>query len=546
MEKQEILNDELVENEVQQPKSHKKIKIAIAIAASLAIIATTTLLVGYFKFDWFKSEIYNVDAKISRNVYQTNYFTETKTIKTKTGFTSGVTEEKDHIIYTNFMVMQTDRKELENNDYLNTATLVILDAKLHVDNKQTELTSFNIFEQSKIDEFKANPNGSKYPMAIFSFYENGTVADIQLPNNMDSYYAQNIIEMIDNVIPKLTRNRTEDISNGLNIETKKDKKKRTLVETQAPKEITNFQGSRFVKSIKREIDDGRLTKVQTDSSLSLESKLEEDELDFGLKDFYFNQKSEIISTGIIDDKKNAELLQGLTEYYTFIKSKDLLDSLAEKNKDKEYVIDEWEEDLNNENSELRKLGFNFNAVKTWDIKSFKVLGVQFSFKFKAGVQSGKALCQLIIQTNLGSMSFGNTGVTAEFSKTFSTGDITIFKFVFPPFPAISLALKAGGSLSFYVKFDSNAKTKLNIRLSGSLYAKCEIKAGWDAFASVSAGAKGTILTSNINVLVGPGNTLSKTASFTAGTVQVYVKAKALMFTLWTKSWTVFKGWTINL
>ena len=56
MNKEEVLNDDFVENEVVQPKSHKKIKIAIAITASLAIIATTILLVGYFKFDWFKSE----------------------------------------------------------------------------------------------------------------------------------------------------------------------------------------------------------------------------------------------------------------------------------------------------------------------------------------------------------------------------------------------------------------------------------------------------------------------------------------------------------
>ena len=249
---------------------------------------------------------------------------------------------------------------------------------------------------------------------------------------------------------------------------------------------------------------------------------------------------------MVEDKEHFELLKTLAEHYTFIKSKDLLDSLAEKNKDQEYVVEEWEEDINDENSELRKLGFNFNTVKTWDVKSFKVLGVTFNIKFKAGVQSGRALCQLIIQTNLGSMTFGNTGITAEISKTFSTGDKTIFKFVFPPFPAISLALKAGGSLTIYVKFDSSAKTKLNIRLSGSIYAKCEIKAGWDLFASVSAGAKGTIISASINVTVGPGTSIGRSATFTAGTVEVYVKAKALLITLWKKSWTVFKGWTFRL
>ena len=327
MNKEEILNDDFIENEISQPKSHKKIKIAIAIAASLAIIATTTLLVGYFKFDWFKSEIYNIDAKISRNLYQVNYFSETKILKTKTAFTSGVTEENSQTINTNFMVMQTDRKELENNDFLNTATLVILDAKLSVQNEQKELTSFNVFDQSKIKEFESNPNGAKYPMAIFSFYENGTIADIQLPDNMDLYNAHTINELIENIVPKLTRNRKEDISNGLNIETKKEKNKRTLVEIQSPKEINDFRGSKFTKSIEREIENEKLTKINTNSNLDLHTQTIDDEADFGLKDFFFEQKSGIISTGTIESKENAELINQLAKHFTIVKSKDLIETL---------------------------------------------------------------------------------------------------------------------------------------------------------------------------------------------------------------------------
>ena len=76
-----------------------------------------------------------------------NYFTETRTINTKMGFTSGISENHEQKIYTNFMVLQTDRKELENNDYLNTATLVILDAKVEYEDELKEITSFDIFNQ---------------------------------------------------------------------------------------------------------------------------------------------------------------------------------------------------------------------------------------------------------------------------------------------------------------------------------------------------------------------------------------------------------------
>lgn len=71
--KDEILNEEFTE--IQQPKNLKNIKIAITLIAFLGIIATTTLLVGHFKFDRFKSEVYNIDAKISRSLYQASVST---------------------------------------------------------------------------------------------------------------------------------------------------------------------------------------------------------------------------------------------------------------------------------------------------------------------------------------------------------------------------------------------------------------------------------------------------------------------------------------
>ena len=58
--------------------------------------------------------------------------------------------------------MQTDRKELRNNDFLNNATLVILEANATIRNETRNITSFNIFDESIIEEFKSSPNGTKY------------------------------------------------------------------------------------------------------------------------------------------------------------------------------------------------------------------------------------------------------------------------------------------------------------------------------------------------------------------------------------------------
>ena len=541
LERSDILNDEFVSNELILSKPHKKIKIALSIIAALAIITTTTLLVGYYKFDWFKDEIYNVDAQISRKVYQANYFSQTKTSNFNIGFTSGVKENNLNEFYTNFVVLQTDRKELGNDDFLNTATLVILDAKAKSENEIKEGISFNPFDENTISEVKANPDGTKYPIAIFSFYENGTIADIKMPNNMNSANAYTILELIESVVPKLSRNRTEDISNGLNIRTKKDKSKKTLVEIQSPKEITEFKGSRFTKSVERDIDDGKLTNIRTQSNLNLDDDEDDTDETFGLKDFSYEEKSEIVSTSTSDEKESAELIENLVQYFNFIDSKDLLKSL--ENEEVETVVEEYEEDLS-ENQDLRNLDFSqFNAEKTFTIKSFKVLKVKIEFKVKIGVSNGKALAKLIVSTNLGDVSFGTDGIKAAFSKTFSTGDKTIFKFVFPPIPAISVSLKAGGSLTIKVNIDTAGEEKLNISLTGSIYAKCEISVNI-VLASVSGGAQGTILSATLGVKINKGKKLTKYGSISAGKVVVYVKWRVL----WKKKkkeWTVFNGWTAS-
>ena len=538
MNKEEILNDDFVEKEVIQPKSHKKIKIAIAITASLAIIATTILLVGYFKFDWFKSEIYDVDAKISRKTYQANYFTETRTINTKMGFTSGISENHEQKIYTNFMVLQTDRKELENNDYLNTATLVILDAKVEYEDELKEITSFDIFNQDKLDEVKSNPNGAKYPMAVFTFYENGTVVDILLPNNMDDYNAKTIVELIGNVIPQLTRNRKEDISNGIKITTKKNKNKRTIVESMAPEELEEFKGSRFVKSVERDIENERLTNIRTKANFDLVTESEEED-SFGITEFKYETKSNIVSTSAKEEKENVELIKELTQYYTFIDGNDLLNSLDKE----ETVVDKWEEKDDDVDPKLRNLlSFkDFKADKTFTIKTFTIAGCSFKIQVRLGISSGKAFGEIIIAANHGSVKFGTSGISGSYSRTWS-GEKTVLTFKFPPMPAISLNLKAGGSVKISASLSSASK-KLTVSIGGSLYAKAEIKAGWDSVASASAGAKGTLVSASLSGAISTGGAVSRSGKLSAGTVSVYVEGKLLSKKVFSKSWTVYKGWS---
>ena len=529
MNKEEILNDEFIENEITQQKTHKKLKIAVAIVGSLALIAIATLLVGHFKFNWFKSEVYNIDAKITRNLYQANYFSETKTVKTKNGFTNGVSKDYEATIYTNFMVLLTEKTE-----FLNTAILVILDTKVKAEDKIKDVTSFNIFDEEKIKEAMSNPDGTKYPFALFKFYENGTIDDIKLPANMDAYYTQSIIELIENVVPKLTRNRTEDISNGLDIKTKKDKKKKTLVESQSPKEIPNFKGSKFVKSIERDIENDQLIKIRTDSNINLETKLEKDESSFGLKDFNYEQKSEIISTGLKEEKEMAESLIKLKESFTLIKSKDLIELLSKKeNTDEVHIIDD------EDTSKLRKL-FNFNGDTTFTVKTYNALGVNVYIKVRFGCSGSKAFGYVIIEANGGKCSFGSDGVTT--SRTWS-GTVTIFSVPFSPIPGVTVNLKAGGS----IKVSANLSgSNLKISVTGTLYADAGVKAGWDKVASISAGAKGTIIEATGTGTLNGSGKISTSGKLSAGKIVIYADGKTLGFTVFHHEMTVYEGWSKNL
>ena len=541
--KDQNLNDELVE--IQNPKSYKKIKIAIAIFISLSIIITTTLLVGYFKFNWFQSEIYDIDIKISRNAHQILYFTDKKTIKTKIDFTNGVVEDNELNIITNFMVLQTERIKLGKNDFLNNATLIILDAKVNIKDEQKNITSFNIFDDNVVNEFKSNPNGTKYPMTIFSFYENGTIVDIKLPNNTDNYNTQIIIELIDNVIPKLSRNRTEDMKIGLYVNNKKDKNKSTLLERNSPREIDRFKGSKYEKLVERDIEDEYLTNVRTNANLSLNSQKNNEKANFGLKNFNIQQNSEITFKGSKNGNENFELIKNLVDYYNFIDSKDLIRYLTDKEntEKKESMLEPWKEREINNNSEIRKLG-DKGSVE-FIVKRLDFLGNDVDLKVVLGIANDDSFSAgLIISVDDLKFYFGTDGGYWSYSHYY--GDWTLFRFQFPPMPVVGVALKAGGTISFKFSGKRNSDPIFTITLSGSLDAKAEVVAGWDKVASISAGAKGTLISATANGYFYDNGSINSDASCSGFGVSVYVEGKAFDHKIIDLEYKIWDGWTRNL
>ena len=135
------------------------------------------------------------------------------------------------------MVFLNERKQLEKGDYLNTASIVLLKSKMTSNEEEQNLPSLDLSDAEKIKEFETNPDGSKYPMALFKFYENGTIDEIKVPDTIDQYNAETIKELIEKVIPRLSRNRTEDENNGLDIKTKGLPPKVLILDSASPKAL---------------------------------------------------------------------------------------------------------------------------------------------------------------------------------------------------------------------------------------------------------------------------------------------------------------------
>ena len=214
---------------------------------------------------------------------------------------------------------------------------------------------------------------------------------------------------------------------------------------------------------------------------------------------------------------------------------DLIQSYIDKEKIEDKV-EEIEVEPTPEN--LRRLGFSISADKTFDIKSFKVLGQTIKIKYRVAVVGGNAINEVIISSNLGTFKFGNTGISYATKKTYSYTQ-TIFTFTFPNFPAVSVGILATGSLTFQISWASGSA--LTASLSGTLSATAQIKAGWDSSASLTAGASGVIASASGSATIKSGS-VTKSFSFNYGKITCFISGKLFGKEILRRDFTVFEGW----
>ena len=406
---------------VQKSRKSKYIKIGLLIFASIAIITTVILLVGHYKYGLFEDEVYQV-ANVKHEIYSTEYFTETKTVKSKLSYSSGELNERVQKITTNFLVTITDKETLPNNEILTKATIVLLQSKAESEGNDVPLSTFDIFNENILKEFENNPNDEKYQMAVFSFYESGAIKDINLPKGMNKEDAQNIIDLINNVVPKLTRNKKEDNENGLEITTRTGKKKKTFVEYQPPKEYidkytkSQFKGSKITKTVERDIEDEKITEIRTNTNLFLETQKEDTEnyIEFGLKDFYYDTSSVIVATE--SEENNVDKVNIVKKYVSkldLIDGEKLIESIMEKEKEEQKkLVEETAEEVPVTPNQLRNLGWDGKFGWDWQIASSNILGQTVKVIYSISLASGKVKNVLKLVFNSFEVPLGNKDGTS--------------------------------------------------------------------------------------------------------------------------------------
>ena len=226
----ESINENIIEEEERQEvRKISKRKIIGLIAAGLIISTTLVVfLVGYFHFGWFQ--------KSQDNVIQNNYhenqvllFNELKTISTE--ITTKVGKEVfEQNILNDFLVIINSKSKLNYFgviDNLYNATLVII--KTSTNDKV--VGGLNILDNENSERFLKNPEKYELPIAKFAFYENGTLLDINIANDATQFYATSIVELIEQIIPRISKKYYNKEQKGVEFsydEEKNDPKKKLL------------------------------------------------------------------------------------------------------------------------------------------------------------------------------------------------------------------------------------------------------------------------------------------------------------------------------
>ena len=329
-----------------------------------------------------------------------------------------------------------------------------------------------------------HPKKHENPIAKFSFYENGTLHEIYIAKDTKQLYALSLVELIENIIPRISKKIYGKKDNDIEFLIKVKKDEKIILEDHKDKEFTDkyskigFKGSKINKKITRKIINDSINQVIIESQLKLLSekpKNDENFYDIGLDKYTFKINSELNMVENKDDKELIKKIQLIIEKIDYEESQKLLEKLAENEmKDLSSIIKKEKNGKENDidKKEFRNLG---NPItKNYNLTRINILGNSINFRYIVNFNDNSAdyyFGAVVTGNNLVKLSQNN--FTQSVSKKGQFGPINIMKIPFSVGSApVKLQFKVKGNYS--ISFSSSkTSTESKATLSGTINSNLE-------------------------------------------------------------------------
>lgn len=457
------------------------------------IIFIFTILFGNYKL------FQKTQDNIILSPFQPNQvllFNEIKKISTEI-LTENGKEMINQTIATDFLVTINYKKKLNYFgviNYLYNATLILFN-QLH--DKEIN-QGLNIDDKNIIKQIINHPENYLQSIVKFAFYENGSLAEIYLSNDIDFFNASSMIDLIENIIPKISRKLYNEFTEeNIKYTYEENKNIKILSETQEKKDFEDkyskitFKGSLFNKKIKRRFKNNKIERISYESEINLfpgnYTEKEKDLFnDIGINSIKIN--SEFYINNNKNDKYLIKLINLMLRKLKFEESQQLLEQFTKK-KTKSWKYENLKEknDIynNNELVNLRIFGESYTSFK-YKIISINILGKKTQFYLNFYFDNYKK--NIILGAEIDGETSEIKSFTGSLIDKYNFHLITIpFQLVIPL--KISITFKCDFSIGYEYYTNSkdlDIKVKINGKLDGSLstnfpYISLEISSRGELF-----------------------------------------------------------------
>ncbi len=570
---------------IPQKKIRKKLYLSLLIFFCFVIVASI-FLIGYFSFNWFQKEPNNI-VKIEKEQYQIDYFKESKKITSiineKSKFEGSTQIQNIDIDFFVIINLKTRLTYFGTKDNLYNATLVIL--RTNISNEYANLVTgqFNINDEKEINEMLKNPNITENPFATFSFYENGTLLGIYLPSDINKFTASLIIDLIEKVTPRISKEYFEkEEINKVAFKLKNNSNtsnETTLLEIHQLKEFkdkyteVSFNKSSTHSNIERKVnEENKLENIKSNSELVLNSQKNYDEenyVDLGFNDYHLNIESDIKLIEQKKQKNTVDLINKLIEKTKLMESTSLIKLFEEIDKEKqinetetiveeqneseeeiEYLIEEEENNIDLKEGKLRNL-FDYKKAYSYAYPLLKsnLLGKNLQLNYGISIAREKGENSINAIFNDLTIPFGkskdfdlkNSAKKIKKENKKDRKKITIGRITFYYVVSITLQIRLEGF--FNVNFEVNPSEFIT-KLSAGANIIGSLSCG--NILQIEGGISGNLITVDVKHTFIP----TRTSYETNCTVDAYGAGISLFVslstftgkTLYEKYYQIHKGW----